>query len=92
METHIKKMLTAEGMKQIHLQQLLWFTMKRDSRISQSCFTFLNQRFGTSVSVSRTDCDFWTSDHTAVQSANKCESPVNPHETDLPARVGNQLA
>ena len=32
MEAHIKKKLTAEGMKQIHLQQLLWFTMKRDSR------------------------------------------------------------
>jgi len=32
MEAHIKNKLTAEGMKQIHLQQLLWFTIKSDSR------------------------------------------------------------
>jgi len=72
MEAHIKKKLTADGMKQIHLQQLLWFTMKRDSRISELRFTFVNQTFGTSVPVLRTECDFWTSDHTAVQSANNC--------------------
>jgi len=32
--------------------------MKRDSRISEPRFTFVNQMFGTSVSVSRTECDF----------------------------------